>query len=115
MHAAGRDERDHMAEGLGSTEGLGRGNLCFVACFNRCLLITWRCVYRLMIKVAVQQILVSLLDLKNSVNGISLTYPKCPSQIAKKGKTPLAHLSLSSLMFVHAHAQSIGTYHEITP
>ena len=62
----GRDERDDMAEGLGS-EGLGMGNLGFVACFNRCSLITWKYVYRSMIKVAVQQILVSLLDLKQTV------------------------------------------------
>jgi hypothetical protein len=104
-----------MAERLGS-EGLGMGNLGFVACFNRCSLITWKYVYRSMIKVAVQQILVSLLDFKKkSVNGISLTWPKCQSQIAKKEKTPLVLLSLSSPMFVHAHAQSIGTYHEIMP
>jgi hypothetical protein len=49
----GRDERDDMAEGLGS-EGLGMGNLCFIACFNRCSSITWRYVYRSMIRVAVQ-------------------------------------------------------------
>ena len=58
----GRIERDDMAERLGSAEGLGMGNLCFVACFNCCSSITWRYVYRSMIKVAVQQILVSLLD-----------------------------------------------------
>ena len=62
MHVAGRDERDNMAERLGSAEGLGMGNLCFVACFNCCSSITWRYVYRSMIKVAVQQILVSLRD-----------------------------------------------------
>ena len=112
----GRIERDDMAERLGSAEGLGMGNLCFVACSNRCLLITWRYVYRSMIKVAVQQILVSLLDLgKNNVNGISLTCPKRQSQIARK-KTPLAHLSLSHLQCLYMqHAQSIGTYHEIMP
>ena len=66
MHAAGRDESDNMAERLGS-EGLGMGNLGFVACYNRCSLITWKYVYRSMIKVAVQQILVSLLDFKKTV------------------------------------------------
>jgi hypothetical protein len=72
-----------MAEPLGSVEV----TCAFVACLNRCASTTWKHVYRPKIKVAIQQILVSLLDLgKNNVNGISLTCPKCQSQIAKKKK-----------------------------
>lgn len=101
----GRIERDEMAERLGSAEGFGMGNLCFVACYNRCSSMTWKYVYRSMIKAALQRILVSLLDLKKQQQQcewylVNMSQAPKPNRQERNASSP--SLTLSSPMFIHA-------------